>query len=210
MANNIRMIVIINYKMGNLESVKNMLKRIGHDSIISSDPLQIAQAHKLILPGVGAFDAGMDALNELGLIDVLNRKVLQEKTPVLGICLGMQLLTKSSQEGRGLGLGWIDAQTEKFSFNQGKGLKIPHMGWNTVSIKKESKLMAGFGADARFYFVHSYHVVCRQSQDILSTTHHGYDFVSAIERDNILGVQFHPEKSHAYGMHLLKNFCESY
>lgn len=203
------MIIIIDYGIGNLGSIQNMLKKIGSESAISSDVSEIKKADKLILPGVGAFDNGMENLKKMKLIPVLNEKILINKTPILCICLGMQLLSKKSEEGRLPGLGWIDAETVKFKFdNQQIGLKIPHMGWNTISIKKRSMFFERIEDEARFYFVHSYHVVCSDKQNILAETNYGFDFVSSIEKDNIIGVQFHPEKSHKFGMKLLKNFVE--
>lgn len=201
------MVVIINYGMGNIGSISNMLKRVGAEAIVSSNPQEIKKAARLILPGVGAFNNGMDNLNNLGLTSILNEMVIQQKTPILGICLGMQLMTKSSEEGSGPGLGWIDASTIRFKFGKEKqNLKIPHMGWNTIKWKKESVLFRDMFEEPRFYFVHSYHAVCNDKEDILATTNYGYDFVSAFQRDNIIGVQFHPEKSHKFGMQVLRNF----
>lgn len=205
------MITIIDYGMGNLGSIANMLKKIGTSTIISSDLDVIAQAHKLILPGVGAFDHGMTKLKELGILTVLNERVLNAGVPVLGICLGMQLMAHRSDEGKLPGLGWIEAETVRFHFGPDRtDLKIPHMGWNTVKVCKDSPLFNGTYPEPRFYFVHSYHVVCRSEQDILTKTFHGYDFVSSFVKENIVGVQFHPEKSHKFGMRLLKNFVESF
>jgi len=202
------MIVTINYGMGNLGSILNMLKKIGAPAIISSDAKEIQKADKLILPGVGSFDNGMKNLDALGFIPVLQEKVLHQKTPILGICLGMQLMTKNSEEGKLPGLGWIDAETIRFKHDPSSSLKVPHMGWNSVSIAKDSPLFKEMYPDPRFYFVHSFHAVCYKTTDVLATSHFGYDFVSAFQRDNIMGVQFHPEKSHKYGMRLLKNFAE--
>lgn len=203
------MIIIIDYGMGNLGSILNMLKKISAPAKVSSDLQEIDSANKLILPGVGAFDTAMKRLGELEMIDLLNDKVLTHKTPTLGVCLGMQLLTKGSEEGILPGLGWIDAETIRFSFDPKQShLKIPHMGWNTVKICREGALFQGLNDEAQFYFVHSYHVVCHQTEDILATTNHGYDCVSALQRGNIMGAQFHPEKSHKFGMKLLKNFAE--
>ena len=205
------MIVIIDYGMGNVGSIVNMLKKIGTEATITSSRADIQQADKLILPGVGAFDHGMQNLAELELIDILNEKILNEKIPVLGICLGMQLLTTCSEEGVLPGLNWIHAETKRFHFDTNSTkLKIPHMGWNTVNIEKQDRLLTDLYQNARFYFVHSYHVVCNHKSDVLTTTFHGYHFVSAVARENILGVQFHPEKSHKFGMKLLKNFVEYY
>lgn len=202
------MIIIIDYQMGNIGSILNMLKKIGAPGMISSDPDVILKADKLILPGVGAFDQGMANLERLGLINVLNEKVKNSGTPILGICLGMQLMTKSSEEGKSAGLGWIDAKTVRFYHDPSLRLKVPHMGWNSIIPKKESVLLADMYSDPRFYFVHSYHVVCNNQNDVLATTHYGYDFTSAFQHNNIIGVQFHPEKSHKYGMRLLKSFAE--
>jgi len=202
------MITIVDYGMGNLGSVRNMLKKIGISSQISSEAEKIAEATKLILPGVGAFDNAMQNLGNLGLIPVLKRKVIEEKTPFLGICLGMQLLTKRSEEGSLSGLGWIDAETVRFRFSGGENLKIPHMGWNTIAVRKESPLYDGLLEEPRFYFVHSYYVACNNPSDVLTTTDYGIDFCSSLACGNVFGVQFHPEKSHKFGMRLLKNFAE--
>ena len=203
------MITIINYGMGNLGSIENMLKRIGCSSEISSDIGKIEAAEKIILPGVGHFDKAMENIEKLGLKEVIRKKALVDKSPLLGICLGMQLMCKSSEEGSTPGLGLIDAEVKRFHFTQ-NSLKIPHMGWNLVKIKKESKLLLNCTPKARFYFVHSYHAICNQPEDILTTTNYCYDFVSAFEQDNILGVQFHPEKSHRFGMELLRNFITQF
>jgi glutamine amidotransferase len=204
------MITIIDYKTGNLGSIQNILKRIGEDSVVTSDKVEIARAKKLILPGVGAFDTGMSNLNGLDLIDVLNEKVIVEKIPVLGICLGMQLLSKGSEEGSFKGLGWIDAETVRFKFEDIMEYKNPHMGWNFIKLRKTSKLFDNMYPDARFYFVHSYYFRANDQGDILTSTTYELEFTSAVERGNILGVQFHPEKSHKFGMKLLKNFVDFY
>jgi glutamine amidotransferase len=202
-------IVIVDYGMGNLGSILNMLKKIGVSARVSSDAHEIEAAEKLILPGVGAFDTGMLRLRELGLLDILDSKALVRKAPILGVCLGMQLLTKESEEGLLPGLGWIDGKAIRFRFDpKQSNLKIPHMGWNSVTIHREGSLFKGMDQDVRFYFVHSYHVVCNDEQDVLATTDYGYGFVSAVQRENIMGAQFHPEKSHKFGMKLLRNFVE--
>lgn len=203
------MIVIIDFGMGNLGSIYNMLKYLEAEVMISSKVSDIENADKLILPGVGAFDNGMKNLRNLDLISYLEKKVFNERTPILGICLGMQLLTKKSEEGTSAGLGWVDAETIKFSFDKEKNnLKVPHMGWNSVKIKNSRSLFNNMSSDAKFYFVHSYYVVCHNEQEILTTTFHGYDFVSAFQSNNIFGVQFHPEKSHKFGMNLFHNFIQ--
>jgi glutamine amidotransferase len=206
------MIVIIDYGMGNLGSIFNMLKKVGAKAIISSDISMIERADKLILPGVGAFDNGAKNLNELGFTPILNRKVLQEKTPILGLCLGMQLFTRRSKEGNLPGLGWVEADTVRFRFDQAQtGLKIPHMGWNLIQVKQPSPICKGLsGEDVRFYFVHSFHCVCDNPDNVLATTVYGYEFPSAIIKENIVGTQFHPEKSHKFGMQLLRNFAEDF
>ena len=204
------MITIIDYKTGNLGSIQNILKRIGEDSVVTSDKDEIARATKLILPGVGAFDTGMRNLSGLNLIDILNKKVIEEKIPVLGICLGMQLLSKGSEEGSLPGLGWIDASTVRFEFEDSTEYKIPHMGWNFIRQHKTGRLFDNMYPDSRFYFVHSYFFSANDPEDVLTSTTYEIEFTSAIERGNILGVQFHPEKSHKFGMKLLKNFIDFY
>jgi glutamine amidotransferase len=204
------MITIIDYKTGNLGSIQNILKRIGEDSVITSDKDIIGKATKIILPGVGAFDTGMRNLLELDLVDILNKKVIAEKIPVLGICLGMQLLSNGSEEGSLAGLGWIDAETLRFRFRDTVEYKIPHMGWNFIRQHKDSKLFADMYSDARFYFVHSYFFRANIEKDVLLSTTYEIEFTSAVEKGNILGVQFHPEKSHKFGMKLLKNFVDFY
>jgi glutamine amidotransferase len=204
------MITIIDYKTGNLGSIQNILKRIGEDSVVTSSKSEIASATKLILPGVGAFDTGMRNLAELDLIDVLNKKVINDKIPVLGICLGMQLLSGSSEEGSLPGLGWLDAKTIRFKFKDTMEYKIPHMGWNFIRLHKTGRLFDGMYPNPRFYFVHSFFYKANNIEDVLASTTYEIEFTSAVERDNVLGVQFHPEKSHKFGMKLLKNFVDFY
>jgi glutamine amidotransferase len=204
------MITIVDYGMGNLGSIKNMLKKVGADCEITADPDRLQQAKKLILPGVGAFDAGMAKLNSSGLVPVLNEQVLEKKVPVLGICLGMQLMTQSSEEGVLAGLGWVDAKTVRFVPALGSNLKVPHMGWNLVKPSKSSPLLRDAEEEERFYFVHSYFVQCQKSEEVLLHTHYGHSFDAAFEVGNVIGVQFHPEKSHKFGMRLLRNFAEAY
>jgi len=202
------MIVIVDYGLGNLGSIANMLKKIGASAVISGEAETIKQAEKLILPGVGSFDVGMANINRSNLREILKEKVIDQKTPVLGICLGLQLLTRGSEEGKLSGLGWIEAETVAFKFDpQSTGLKIPHMGWNSVKSVRSDSLFSNLDK-SRFYFVHSYHVQCEHNSDILATTGHGYDFTCAIRHENIWGTQFHPEKSHRFGKQLLKNFAE--
>lgn len=203
------MIVIIDYGLGNLGSISNMFRKIGVEARVASGPSAIDNADKLILPGVGAFDSGMKNLQERGFIPVLNKKVLEDKTPILGVCLGMQLMGKQSEEGDLPGLGWVDAVSIRFRFaGNNTGLRIPHMGWNMLSFPRPHPLFSGLERDNRYYFVHSYHLVCSNMENILSTTEYGHDFTSSVINHNIVGVQFHPEKSHKYGMQLLKNFSD--
>jgi len=203
-------IVIVNFEMGNLGSIANIIKKIGTMAQITSNTSIISKADKLILPGVGAFDHGMQNLLKGGLINILNELVLIQKKPILGICLGMQLMTKRSDEGVLPGLCWIDAETVRFKFYDVQGKpKIPHMGWNTLNICKNKELFDGIEKEPRFYFVHSYHVACKNEHDILAKSFHGYEFVSSFKHDNITGVQFHPEKSHKYGLRFLRNWLLS-
>jgi glutamine amidotransferase len=200
------MIAIVDYGIGNLGSMLNMLKRIGVQAWIEADPAKLRSATKLILPGVGAFDAAMSRIAAVtGLRALLDDKVLVERVPVLGVCLGMQLLTRGSEEGVLPGLGWIPADTRRFP-NEAL-LKVPHMGWNLARPTTPSPLTADLGPEERYYFVHSYAVHVEDPTHSLMRTHYGLDFDSAIGRDNIYGVQFHPEKSHRFGMKLLQNFA---
>jgi glutamine amidotransferase len=201
-------IVIIDYGMGNLRSVFNKFKRLNINVMISSKPGDILSADKLILPGVGHFANGMKNLKEYGLLEIINEKVLIRKTPILGICLGMQLFTKYSEEGNSEGLGWFDAQTIRFKISDSKIWKVPHIGWNTLSINKDHHLLHQIDTKSMFYFVHSYHVVCNEENDILTKTTYNYEFVSGITKNNICGIQFHPEKSHDAGALMLENYAK--
>jgi glutamine amidotransferase len=200
-------IVIVDYGMGNLASVANMFRKGGAQPTISSDPTAIAAATKLVLPGVGAFGKGMEHLRERGLIEPLNDAVLNRRVPVIGLCLGMQLMTRHSEEGQTAGLGWIDAETVRFRFDPPSSLKVPHMGWNHMRLLRDIPLVSGLDDESRFYFVHSYYVNCANPGDTLGVTTYGREFTSAISRENIMGVQFHPEKSHKFGLQLLRNFA---
>ncbi len=203
------MIVVVDYGVGNLGSIVNMLKKAGAKAVSSSDPDVLQQAEKIILPGIGAFDAGMNKLNEHGLVPLLNYLALEKKVPFLGLCLGLQLMTKNSEEGEAQGLGWLDAVTVRFKYEEGQPhLKVPHMGWNTINIRRGHPIFAGLEPDARFYFVHSYFVKSNNPQEVLAKTDYGGSFDSILGRENILGAQFHPEKSHKFGLQLLKNFAE--
>ena len=204
------MIVIVDYGMGNLGSILNMLKKIGAPARISADRAEIAAGDKLVLPGVGAFDTAMRHLAESGLRDVLDELVLRRKVPTIGLCLGMQLLTEGSEEGSLPGLGWIAGSTKKFRFSESDEatLKVPHMGWNTVRPALDKTLAQGLYDPSRFYFVHSYHVDLKDPSDAAGYTHYGYEFVSMVQKGHIMGTQFHPEKSHKFGMKLLRGFAE--
>ena len=202
------MIVILDYGLGNLLSIKNMFKRVEiRNIVISSDAKVIEKASKIILPGVGAFDNGIKNLESYGLIEVLNKKALKEKVPFLGICLGMQLMTKGSEEGKLAGLGWFDANTIKFK-SEDSSLKIPHMGWNYVQTNNSKNEFLKKDKKYRFYFVQSYHVKCDHENDILFTSSYGNEFHSAIKKDNLIGMQFHPEKSLHFGMDIFESFAK--
>lgn len=203
-------LVIIDYGVGNPASVRNMFRKIGVDSIISSNPQNLSDATKLVLPGVGSFDHGVEQLQNLGLVSLLTELVVTRKVPILGICLGMQLMTLGSEEGDMPGMGWVNAKTIKFNFSESRFCRVPHMGWNSVEACKESCLLPPGAGQERFYFVHSYHVVCENSTDILAITKYGEEFTSAFQVGNIVGVQFHPEKSHRFGYAFLKNFAENF
>lgn len=200
------LVAIIDYGMGNLHSIEKKLKRLGCRSIITNKQNEIQNANKIILPGVGHFHKAMQNLNELNLIDILNQEVIQNKKPVLGICLGMQLMTQYGEEGEAKGLGWFEAKVVKFKIKNSQYFKIPHIGWNQIEIQKKSALMNGIPNLSEFYFVHSYHVETNQQTDILNISNYEYNFVSALEKENIFGVQYHPEKSHDLGELILENF----
>jgi imidazole glycerol-phosphate synthase subunit HisH len=202
------MLTIVNYGVGNLSSMQNMLKKIGVSSIISNKKDEISTAEKLILPGVGAFDTCADRLKESGLIPVLNERVIKDKIPVLGVCVGMQLMLDSSEEGIMPGLGWIKGKIVRFNKDLlSKQLKIPHMGWAEIGLNKKNNLLDGIQGNPRYYFVHSYHASLEHKEDELFFATHGYQFTAGIQYENITGVQFHPEKSHKFGMKLLSNFA---
>lgn len=200
------MIVIVDYGVGNLSSVSNMLRKAGGDVLISRNPTDVLAADKLLLPGVGHFDHGMKMLNASGLREAIDRFALELRRPVLGICLGAQILGKGSEEGDAPGLGWIDMVCRKLTAMP--GIRVPHMGWNQITRKKSSPLLDRMDEDARFYFVHSYCMECTQAEDVLATAVHGIEFTCAVQRGNIMGTQFHPEKSLRHGLALMRSFVE--
>jgi len=201
-------ITIIDYGTSNLGSMQNMLKKLGVASRFATTADEVMEAGKIILPGVGAFDAGMRTLKASGMVEALNFKVLEERVPVLGVCLGMQMMGLASEEGRESGLGWIDARAIQFRSKDHPGMRVPHMGWNEARGVKPSPVLSEPPEGLRFYFANSYHVVCVDPADVLLETEYaGFHFTSAVEKGHIRGAQFHPEKSHRYGMWFLNNFA---
>lgn len=204
------MIAVIDYGIGNVSSIVNMLKKIGVDSILAKSSLDIQMADKIILPGVGSFDSGMQKLRASGLIDDIFMHALTQQKPTLGICLGMQMLGRSSEEGIEKGLGLIPFDNVKFRLKSEANLKIPHMGWDIVSFQQtDDPILFGIAEPQRYYFVHSYHAVCDSDSDVLMYCDYGYPFHAAVKKGKIYGFQFHPEKSHRYGMKLLENFARN-
>jgi len=202
------MITIVDVGIGNTGSIQNMISFLGGSSQVTADIDVISKSEKLILAGVGAYDTAMEQLNKNNLCSIIDQKVIKEKTPLLGICLGMQLLCESSSEGQLPGLGYIPGKVCSFHDKEEiihKKLKVPHMGWNNVKIDQKSSLLSGVDSSFRYYFVHSYYVDCPEKYSILSCFH-GFQFPCAIQHENIFGVQFHPEKSHRYGKQLFRNF----
>lgn len=199
-------IAVVDYGHGNLGSILNMLRKLGGAGTLVSDARVLEDADKIILPGVGAFDSGMGAIKERGLRDVLIKKVAADKTPLLGICLGMQLLGQSSEEGMSDGLSLIPGCCRRFPSDGDPRFKVPRMGWSEVVPSASSRLFAGIEGSPRFYFVHSYYFECNRQEDMAASANYSIQYAAAIERENIFGVQFHPEKSHRFGMQLLLNF----
>lgn len=201
------MITIVDYGVGNTGALLNMFEYLGIDARAAGSPTDIASADKLVLPGVGAFDKAMSTLRERRLIDALEQAALVRKVPVLGVCLGMQLLTRRSEEGKEPGLGWIAADVRRIALPSDSRLKVPNMGWLAVQPTRHSHLIEPAGAETRFYFDHSYHVVCDEPADVAATIEYGSPLCCAVEHGNVMGVQFHPEKSHRFGMRLLQAFA---
>jgi len=203
------MIAIIDYGLGNVKAFANVYHKLNIPARIAKEPKDLKNVTKLILPGVGAFDHAMQMLENSGMRLVLDEMVLQRHLPVLGICVGMHLLACSSEEGRLLGLGWIDSEVKRFKPSAFKhSLRVPHMGWNNIRPVKPNGLLQGFDPDARFYFLHSYYMHCKNNEDVIAVTEYGDVFACAVNHGSILGVQFHPEKSHQWGIQLLRNFAE--
>lgn len=206
------MIAVIDVGLGNIGSLLNMLDHLGLPALAARTPADLDQADRLILPGVGAFDHGMSRIHASGLLPKLEERVHQKRVPVLGICLGMQMLGRSSEEGSSPGLGWVAARTIRFNFESSPaGLRIPHMGWNDVRCTTTNSLLDlgldDLGHGPRFYFVHSYHLACDDPTDVAGVAEHGFPFTAALQHGHIHGVQFHPEKSHRWGKLLLSRFA---
>lgn len=199
-------IVIVDFGMGNIGSIVKKIQRVGGTPVVSSNGSEISSASRIILPGVGHFASAVRKLHALNIWDSLNEVVLEKGTPILGICLGMQLMANFSDEGNERGFGWIDAGVVRFDMKDKATFKVPHMGWNNVELKRSSPIFNDVDLRPGFYFVHSYHMKCHKQEDILGLTDYSFPFVSAIQRKNIIGVQFHPEKSHESGERMFYNF----
>ncbi len=200
------LISVVNCGIGNIGSVVNMLKHIGAEPVLASTVEEIETASALLLPGVGHYGRAMETLHGLGFVEPLRRRVLADRVPILGICLGMQLLGNGSEEGGSTGLGLIDADFVRIDTPANSGLKVPHMGWNTIAVKRENPLLDTESVEERFYFVHSYYAKCNVAEDVVATCDYGGEFTCVYGKNNIYGTQFHPEKSHRFGMKLLKQF----
>ena len=202
------MIGVVNYGLGNTQAFANAYRRMGIETLIVSSPTDLRRASKIILPGVGSFDWAIRCLEQSGLRDALDEEVLGAKKPVLGVCVGMQMMALSSEEGTASGLGWVDANVVKFKVELlEKKLDLPHMGWNDVKPMAENTLFRGL-QNPQYYFLHSYYMIPEKLEHTLATSNYGVEFASAVFKDNVFGTQFHPEKSHEWGGKLLKNFAE--
>lgn len=201
------MLVIVNYGVGNLTSILNMHKRIGVEACVSGDKSVIAKADKLLLPGVGHFDACMKNFNASGLRSIVEERIVQDKIPTLGICVGAQMLTRGSEEGTEKGLALVMADTVRFRFPEGDVHKVPHMGWTDLNPVRLSPLWDNLPDEPRFYFAHSYHFRFDNNEVVIGSCHYGYEFPCAFQKENVYALQFHPEKSHRYGMKVLENFA---
>lgn len=202
------MIAIVDYGSGNIQAIKNIYENLKIESFFASKPNQLLNADKIILPGVGAFDEAISKLNSSGMLEVLNLRVLEQKTPVLGVCVGMQIMAKASEEGNSAGLGWFDADVNKFDESMIPNKpKLPHMGWNEIQQRKECSMLNDISFEKGYYFLHSYYIECNDAEDVLLTSNYGGEFTCAVQKENIFGFQFHPEKSHKNGINLFKNFA---
>lgn len=202
------MIGIIDYGLGNVKAFANVYKMLDIPAIIVTKPHDLIKVSRVIMPGVGAFDHAMKCLQDSGMREMLDEIVLHQQVPVLGICVGMQMLTNSSEEGVSPGLKWINGDVKKIVSSFNNSIYVPHMGWNDVKPLNNNELFRGLNDDSRFYFLHSYYVHCQRNEDVIAVTNYGGEFACAVNHENVFGVQFHPEKSHRYGMQLLKNFSE--
>lgn len=202
------MIGIIDYGLGNVKAFANVYKMLDIPAIIVTKPHELIKVSRVIMPGVGAFDHAMKCLQDSGMREMLDEIVLHKRVPVLGICVGMQMLTNSSEEGVSPGLKWINGDVKKIDSSFNKSIYVPHMGWNDVKPLNNNDLFRGLSDDVRFYFLHSYYVHCQRNEDVIAVTNYGVEFACAVNHENVFGVQFHPEKSHQYGIKLLKNFSE--
>jgi len=202
------MISIINYGLGNLKAIQNVYSRLGIKSNFVSTIEELSRATKLILPGVGSFDYAIDKLNKSGMLDCLNNLVIEKEIPILGICVGFQMMTKSSEEGKLEGLGWLNARVKKFDITNNESMLLPHMGWNDVEVSQNSPLFINLEHFSKFYFLHSYYIKSNIEQQIIAYSNYGGKFACALNKNNIFGVQFHPEKSHHFGIKLLENFAK--
>ncbi len=204
------MIGIVDYGSGNIYAIANIHKRLNIPHVLTSDAYELSRADKLILPGVGAFDETMTCLHQLGLKTLLDELVLNKKVPILGVCVGMQIMANKSEEGQLDGFGWIDANVERLDISKlSEKPHLPHLGWNSIQIKKESKILNHINVHVGFYFLHTYHCACNNEEDILSITNYGLDFTSSFQSNNVFGVQFHPEKSHSNGIEIFRNFAQN-
>lgn len=201
------MISVIDYGVANIGSLMNMLRKCGLSAERVSTTAEVARAERLILPGVGSFDNGMAHLGAHGLVDILRETAHAGKVPLLGICLGMQLLGEGSEEGEREGLGIVRGGSHRLQLPTESSLKVPHQGWSHLELRRASPLLSDVGPRTRFYFSHSYHLVCADANDVLAVARHGVAFTAMVQRGNVYGAQFHPEKSHRYGMELLRNFA---
>lgn len=201
------MIAIIDYGLGNVRAFANVYTKLNIPFIIAKNTKELEKSHKIIVPGVGSFDYAMNLLEKSGMKELLNDMVQKCNVPVLGVCVGMQMMATSSEEGICPGLGWIDGQVKKFQTSSSQPINVPHMGWNNISPVINSGLMDGLSSESRFYFLHSYYFNCENEEPVLASTHYGNEFTCAIHRKNVYGVQFHPEKSHRWGEKLLENFA---